>query len=120
MSDQPFRDEDVVFRLSLEHMDKRDRTIANVPMEYVVFKCSDNPSGITTVGRYSDDRWDSPWHDLPVIAELIRQRQELEEKCKRLLDAFYEAINRPKGVVPAGYCDLYDQALARQEKGGGE
>lgn len=49
------------------------------------------------------------------LNERLGSKQVAEAENKRLREAFHAAINRPKGIVPAGYEDLYDPKAASKE-----
>jgi hypothetical protein len=144
MNEKPFKDEDVLWQWEPTDEDRKEgrRMLA---MIYTIIQ----KSGHSSLERNGFDiyhKWylETDWvisqgNEGVIIAELLRQRQELEEKLERihachdaefgvchqycdevirLRQAFHAAINRPKGVVPAGYEDLYDPAICDREKGG--
>ncbi len=87
MSEQPFKAEDVVLQFVTAPMDETKRMAANIALEYVVVKYPDAPWGITVYGRfggYSERTWMTPWHVMPLIAELLRRLAEAEAENKVL------------------------------------
>ena len=126
MSDQPFKDKDVLLRC-------RDSKHPTDPNEYIYVR-SDEPLSCG-VGVYRHDEW-GHYHKQHVdsfhVALLLRQRQELEERCKRLSKLLLlceeaEIHDDMCSSVRFGDpkpCDCLtgkiQEALAGQEKGGVE
>ncbi len=89
---QPFREEEIMLRLVTPPMDEDRRIGYNIAKEYVVLKYPMAPWGLRVLGRFGADHvpdtWQPPWHDMPVIAEILRQ---LSTKDTLLADAMKNA-----------------------------
>jgi hypothetical protein len=81
MTEQPFEEKDVLHRFMIPPMDERERMCSNMAKEYVVVRYLHAPWGVTTYGRFGDtDEWQTPCHDMPVVANLLRTAMDIKEQ----------------------------------------
>lgn len=80
MSDKPFKEEDVLWRFKVATIDEHARIVADIAKEYVIVTNADAVSGLSVYGLFGSSsvppHWETPWHTVVVIAELLRRLGE--------------------------------------------